>query len=40
MTILGVDGHAQEYFHVQKTQLIDAQDNLLLLRVSTTRMLG
>lgn len=24
MTILGVEGHAQEYFHVQKTQLIDA----------------
>ena len=24
MTILGIEGHAQEYFHVQKTQLIDA----------------
>lgn len=25
MTILSIEGHTQEYFHVQKTQLIDAK---------------
>ena len=39
MTILGVESHAQEYFHVQKTQLIDAAGQPFIMAHPTFRVM-